>query len=218
MCTGLRIVFVHMESDPATVEIFFKKYGLSPVDRFSRPQSRRFILVGSAAGHERRARLLIGNRLTNFRNFLRPRLMRYLTFVIPILSLLFIASCKPEPTEHVPAAWRVAPGFLYRNKIISNSAVWDDQLYVLASSGLCKVQPNGEATCIDYEEKIDFPLPMNRDFFVATKLNPDELVFIPAANPSILEGKRITDSQNPNNSTLFRNQIDFKPSFSSIQT
>ena len=27
MCTGLRIVFVHMESDPATVEIFLRNTG-----------------------------------------------------------------------------------------------------------------------------------------------------------------------------------------------
>ena len=118
--------------------------------------------------------------------------MRYLSFALSILSLLFIASCKPEPIEPAPEAWRAATGFLYSNKIVYNSAIWDDQLYVLANHGLCKVRPNGEATCVYHAAEIEFPLPMNRDFFVDTKRDPDELVFIPTANPSILDGKRMT--------------------------
>ncbi len=118
--------------------------------------------------------------------------MRY-TFLGALLGLLLsIASCKPEPVAPAPAEWQAATGFLYSNKIIYNSAIWDDQLYVLANSGLCKVRPNGEATCIYHAAEIEFPLPMNRDFFVDTKRDPDELVFIPTANPSILDGKRIT--------------------------
>lgn len=118
-------------------------------------------------------------------------LMRYLSFTLSIIFLLFIASCKPESTEPVPAAWKAASGFLYSNRIISNSAVWDDQLYVLANNGLCKVRPDGEATCVYHGTEIEFPLPMNRDFFVAAKRDPDELVFIPTASPSILDGKRV---------------------------
>ncbi len=118
--------------------------------------------------------------------------MRY-TFWGALLGLLLsIASCKPEPVVPAPAEWQAATGFLYSNKIVYNSAIWDDQLYVLANNGLCKVRPNGEATCVYHAAEIEFPLPMNRDFFVDTKRDPDELVFIPTANPSILDGKRIT--------------------------
>lgn len=118
--------------------------------------------------------------------------MRYLFLGALFCTLFSLASCKPEPVAPAPAEWRPATGFLYSNKIISNSAIWDDQLYVLANNGLCKVKPDGEATCIYHAAEIEFPLPMNRDFFVETKRDPDELVFIPTANPSVSEGKRIT--------------------------
>ena len=118
--------------------------------------------------------------------------MRY-TFWGALLSLsLSLAACKPEPVAPAPAEWQAAPGFLYSNKIVYNSAIWDDQLYVLANSGLCKVRPDGDATCVYHAAEIEFPLPMNRDFFVDTKRDPDALVFIPSSNPSILDGKRIT--------------------------
>ena len=138
---------------------FFKKYWLSPVDRFSRPQSRRFILVGSAAGHERRARLLVGNRLTNFRTFLRLRLMRYLTFVIPILSLLFIASCKPEPTEHEPAACRAAPGFFTGTKSFPTVLSGTISCMFWRTLDFARCSPMAKPLVLIMKKKSIFPCP-----------------------------------------------------------
>ncbi len=108
------------------------------------------------------------------------------------LALCFFPHCKKEPTPSASAPWKAAPGFLYYNKIAFNSAVWDDQLYVLNANYLCTVKPDGNISWYAWHnEKIEFQSTLNRDFFVVTEQDPDVLIFIPSANPDKSAGKRI---------------------------
>ncbi len=108
------------------------------------------------------------------------------------LALCSFPNCKKEPVQPAPAPWNAAPGFLYNNRIAFNSAVWDDQLYVLTENSLCTVKPDGNISWRAYHnEKIEFQSILNRDFFVVTEHDPDVLIFIPSANPDKAGAKRI---------------------------
>jgi len=107
------------------------------------------------------------------------------------LTLSFF-NCKQEPVQPAPAPWQAAPGFSYNNRIAFNSAIWDDQLYVLTENSLCTVKPDGNISRYAYHnEKIEFRSTLNRDFFVVTEHDPDVLIFIPSANPNEAGAKRI---------------------------
>ncbi len=107
------------------------------------------------------------------------------------LALSFF-NCKQEPVQPAPAPWKAAPGFLYNNRIAFNSAIWDDQLYVLTENFLGTVKPDGNISRYAYHnEKIEFQSTLNRDFFAVTEHDPDVLIFIPSANPNEAGAKRI---------------------------
>jgi|GEM_PF-1119559 len=108
------------------------------------------------------------------------------------LALCSFPNCKQEPVQPAPAPWEAAPGFLYNNRIAFNSAIWDDQLYVLTGNALCTVKPDGNVSWYAYhKEKIEFQSTLNRDFFVVTENDPDVLIFISSANPNEAGAKRI---------------------------
>jgi len=108
------------------------------------------------------------------------------------LALCFFPNCKKEPVQSAPVPWKAAPGFLYHNRIAFNSAIWDDQLYVLTENALCTVKPDGNVSWYAYHnEKTEFQSTLNRDFFVVTQHDPDVLIFIPSANPEEAGAKRI---------------------------
>ena len=107
------------------------------------------------------------------------------------LALSFL-NCKQELVQPEPAPWKAAPGFFYNNRLAFNSAIWDDQLYVLTENSLCTVKPDGNVSWYAYHnEKIEFQSTLNRDFFVVTEHDPNVLIFIPSANPNEAGAKRI---------------------------
>ncbi len=111
-----------------------------------------------------------------------------------IIAITFFSCTENLIEEEAPPAgpgWQLASGFAADNMTIRNSTVSDGQLYVVSDKYLSVVQKNGSASHSPHGETIPFALPLTSDYFVALERNPDVLVFVPTANPSHPNAKRI---------------------------
>lgn len=117
-----------------------------------------------------------------------------------ILGLFFglflaLVSCQKNSSDEpapAPAEWQAAQGFLYSNRIAHNSAIWDDQLYVVTDKFLNQANAEGGVTSTAHWLEIGLPLPLNRDFLVGADVSQHILTFAPSRNPATSNAKRVS--------------------------
>lgn len=104
--------------------------------------------------------------------------------IASLASCLLASSCgkeEPQPTPRT-VEWTEAPGFTLSQKRALNSAIWDDQLFILTENSVAETDVDGNAFHRFHSGTFqDFKLPFSEHYFVS--LEQGGLRFHASKNP-----------------------------------